>query len=73
MVERCLSRAVLFGRRGERRLRQFFMDDDGQAATEYILIIGLICIVIIVAFNRIHETLRGLLERIAGSLNGPGI
>lgn len=73
MAQRSRHPEVFSVRPRERRARHFLNDESGQAATEYILIIGLLCIVIAVSFNRIHESLRGMMERIVGSLNGPGI
>ena len=54
-------------------LRDYLADDSGQAATEYILVIGLVAIVLIVGYNQLQDGLRSLLKRISGYLNGPGI
>jgi Flp pilus assembly pilin Flp len=51
----------------------FARDERGQAATEYVLIIGLIGLVIALTFNKIQESLKALLTRIVSLMNGPGI
>ena len=56
-----------------RGVYRFLRDDAGQAATEYVLIVGLVCLVIIFAFNRIQDSLKALLARVVAGLNGPGI
>lgn len=55
------------------QMSRFLRDDSGQAATEYVLIVGLVCLVIIFAFNRILDSLKALLARVVSGLNGPGI
>ena len=58
---------------GVKSIAGFLLDDSGQAATEYVLIVGLVCILIVVAFNKIQDSLKGLLTRVVAGLNGPGI
>lgn len=45
----------------------------GQAATEYILIIGLVAIPIIAAYNGMQQTIKSFVRAIARMLYGPGI
>jgi Flp pilus assembly pilin Flp len=45
----------------------------GQAATEYILIIGLIVLPLAMAFNGLQDVLKDLLKEIARLLSGPGV
>jgi Flp pilus assembly pilin Flp len=54
-------------------LAGFALDERGQAATEYVLIVGLVGLVIALAFNKIQESLKALLARIVSMMNGPGI
>jgi Flp pilus assembly pilin Flp len=51
----------------------FARDERGQAATEYVLIVGLVGLAIALAFNKIQESLKALLARIVSMMNGPGI
>lgn len=55
------------------RLRAFLRDERGQAATEYVLIVGLICLAIALAFKEIQLPLKKMLERIVNTMTGPGI
>lgn len=59
--------------RSEKAIRCFLADESGQAATEYVLVVGLFVVFIVVAYNTIQESLRDLLVRIVGFFNGPGI
>jgi Flp pilus assembly pilin Flp len=54
-------------------LRGFARDERGQAATEYVLIVGLIGLAIALMFNKIQESLKALLARVVSMMNGPGI
>jgi Flp pilus assembly pilin Flp len=55
------------------RLRAFIIDDRGQAATEYILVIGLIIIPLAVAFNSFQDVLKTMLKDLALLFSGPGV
>jgi Flp pilus assembly pilin Flp len=48
-------------------------DEQGQAATEYILIIGLIVIPLAIAFNSIQDVLKDMLKDLARLFSGPGV
>jgi Flp pilus assembly pilin Flp len=54
-------------------LRSFVRDEQGQAATEYILIIGLIVIPLAIAFNSIQDVLKDMLKDLARLFSGPGV
>ena len=54
-------------------LRAFVRDERGQAATEYILIIGLIVIPLAIAFNSIQDVLKDMLKDLARLFSGPGV
>ena len=54
-------------------LRAFVGDEWGQAATEYILIIGLIVIPLAIAFNSIQDVLKDMLKDLARLFSGPGV
>ena len=56
-----------------RGIRVFFGDERGQAATEYILVIGLIIIPIAIIFNNLQNPLKSLLDRLAKGFRGPGV
>ena len=56
-----------------RALSRFGADEDGQAVTEYILVIGLIVAPIALAFNKFQNVVRNLLSSIMKLLYGPGI
>ena len=62
-------------RRARRRaaFAAFLADEQGQAATEYVLVIGLFVLFIVVAYNSIQGALRELVTRVAALLSGPGI
>jgi Flp pilus assembly pilin Flp len=51
----------------------FFADERGQAATEYILVVGLFVLFVAVSYNAIQGSLRDLVNRVVGLLSGPGI
>ena len=55
------------------RLRAFVFDERGQAATEYILIIGLIIIPLAIAFNSLQDVLKDILKDLAQLFSGPGV
>ncbi len=54
-------------------LRRYAVDESGQAATEYILIIGLIVVPLALAFNELQEILKAVVNRIAKLMYGPGV
>lgn len=54
-------------------MRQLLIDDRGQAATEYILILGLVVVPIVVAYDALQDAIKGFLVRIAALFRGPGI
>ncbi len=60
-----------FGSR--KTVARYLRDEQGQAITEYILIVGLIVLPIAIAFNTLRNPLRGYLDRIAKLFAGPGI
>jgi Flp pilus assembly pilin Flp len=53
--------------------REFVVDERGQAATEYILIIGLFVVPLAIAFNSLQGVLKDMLKDIARLLSGPGV
>jgi Flp pilus assembly pilin Flp len=53
--------------------RRLLNDQSGQAATEYILIIGLISIPLVIAYDALHDSIRDFLIRITRLFRGPGI
>ena len=55
------------------RLHAFAVDERGQAATEYILVIGLIVIPLAIAFNSVQDVLKDMLKDLARLLSGPGV
>jgi len=55
------------------RLRAFVIDERGQAATEYILVIGLIVVPIAIAFNSLQDVLKNMLKDVARLISGPGV
>lgn len=55
------------------RLRDFALDERGQAATEYILVIGLIVVPLAIAFNSMQDILNDMLKRLARLFRGPGV
>ncbi len=55
------------------KIRGFLRDERGQAATEYILVIGLIIIPIAIVFNNLQNPLKSLLDRLAKGFRGPGV
>jgi Flp pilus assembly pilin Flp len=55
---------------GQRKTR---WSQAGQAATEYILVVGLIVIPLAIGFNRLQSSIKQLLVRLATYLYGPGI
>lgn len=59
--------------RGTSRWRAFVSDERGQAATEYILIIGLIVVPLAVAFNALQDVLKSMLMNLARLFSGPGV
>jgi Flp pilus assembly pilin Flp len=75
MGKSCTARASSAPRAAERRpgFATFFADERGQAATEYILVVGLFVLFIVVSYNAIQGSLRNLVDRVAGLLSGPGI
>jgi Flp pilus assembly pilin Flp len=54
-------------------IRRFLNDQSGQAATEYILIIGLVSIPLVIAYDALHDSIKQFLVRIAHLFRGPGI
>lgn len=56
-----------------RRLTRFLRDDQGQAATEYVLIVGLIVLPLVLVFNKFTGVLKSVVDRIAKLLYGPGV
>lgn len=56
-----------------RRLSRFLRDDQGQAATEYVLIVGLIVLPLVLVFNKFTGVLKSVVDRIAKLLYGPGV
>jgi Flp pilus assembly pilin Flp len=54
-------------------LREFLRDEHGQAATEYILVIGLVVIPLAIAFNKLSGILKEVVNRIAKLMYGPGV
>ncbi len=60
-------------RRFRAALREFVLDDRGQAATEYVLIVGLFVVPLAIAFNSLQGVLKDLLKDIARLLSGPGV
>jgi Flp pilus assembly pilin Flp len=54
-------------------VRSFIADESGQAATEYILVIGIIIIPLAVAFNELQGVLKNLLKDLARLFSGPGV
>jgi Flp pilus assembly pilin Flp len=71
----CTARASSAPRAAERwpAFAIFFADERGQAATEYILVVGLFVLFIAVSYNAIQGSLRNLVDRVVGLLSGPGI
>ena len=47
------------------KIKSFFMDESGQAMTEYGLILALVAIVVIVAVTLIGTNLNGLFNNVA--------
>lgn len=60
-------------REQKRGFQGYLRDEHGQALTEYILIVGLVVIPIAVAFNRLQNPLKTLLEKVANYFVGPGV
>ncbi len=57
----------------KRGFQGFLKDEHGQALTEYILIVGLVVLPIVIAFNRLQNPIKTLLERVAKYFEGPGV
>lgn len=51
----------------------FMADDEGQAVTEYILLVGLIVVPLAVAYNKLRNGLKGLFEALGKLMRGPGV
>ena len=49
------------------------LDERGQAATEYILILGVIVIPLAIAFNSMQDVLKNMLKDLARLFSGPGV
>jgi Flp pilus assembly pilin Flp len=58
-------------RRGENGVRK--AGELGQAMTEYILVIGLVALPIIAAYNRFQDAIKTALINVAKLLSGPGV
>jgi Flp pilus assembly pilin Flp len=54
-------------------LTRYLSDEAGQSATEYILIIGLVVVPMAIAFNELQEAIKGLSNKLARLLFGPGV
>ncbi len=53
--------------------RRLLNDQSGQAATEYILVIGLVSIPLVIAYDALHDSIKEFLIRITRLFRGPGI
>lgn len=55
------------------QVRRLLNDQSGQAATEYILVIGLISIPLVIAYDALQDSIKQFLIRITRLFRGPGI
>jgi Flp pilus assembly pilin Flp len=54
-------------------VRRFIGDERGQATTEYVLLVALVVLPVAIAFNKLQEVLRDLLDTLNGLVSGPGV
>ncbi|HVT45099.1 MAG TPA: Flp family type IVb pilin [Thermoanaerobaculia bacterium] len=59
-------------RRITRKVKQFLTDDSGQGMLEYILIVGLIVLVIIVALYAFRDAIKGFITKVTTWMNQQG-
>ena len=57
----------------KRTFTALIVDDQGQAATEYILLIGLIVLPLAIAYNKLRTGLKELFDSLGELLRGPGV
>lgn len=57
----------------KRSLSTFMADDEGQALTEYILLIGVIVVPLAVAYNKLRTGLKELFDSLGRLMRGPGV
>ena len=69
------QRGAASGRDPARRglVLRYLADETGQAATEYILVIGVIVLPLAVAYIKLQDVLKDVLKDIARLLSGPGV
>jgi Flp pilus assembly pilin Flp len=72
-MNRLFSFGVTIPKRLKRELTAYRSDESGQAATEYILVIGLVVLPLVVAYMKLQDAFKSALNEIAKLMSGPGI
>jgi Flp pilus assembly pilin Flp len=72
-MDRLFSLGEITPKRLKRGLTAYVSDQRGQAATEYILVIGVVVIPLIVAYVKLQDAFKTALNEIAKLMSGPGI